>query len=105
MTTREIVKNLRTPGKEPWLSSFRAVTFLILRKRGYSVQHIATAFNVNYYTVVRACDKAKGYIETKDVHTLHAMEVMNTHVIDLVPFFENDTKKVLTYAKIDNIKI
>ena len=47
MTTREIVKNLRTPGKEPWLSSFRAVTFLILRKRGYSVQHIATAFNVN----------------------------------------------------------
>lgn len=105
MTTRDIVKNLRTPGKEPWLRALRPAAFFILCKRGYHVQHIATAFNVNYYTVQRARERMEGYIEVGDKIAIRAMEIMQTHIIDLIPYFEGETKKIRTYVKIDNIKL
>jgi hypothetical protein len=47
----------------------------------------------------------EGYIEVGDKIAIRAMEIMQTHIIDLIPYFEGKTKKIRTYVKIDNIKL
>lgn len=105
MTTREIVKTIRSRSREPWLCAMRTMAIYILKKRGYDTRYVAMAFNVDRTLIPHIERRVENLLSVNDVYMLRAKETLSTHVIDLYPYFEVKTKKIRTYAKIDNTKI
>ena len=76
-----------------------------LRNRGYETRYIAMAFGVHRTLIPYIERKVSDLTDTNDEYILYAKEVLSTHILDLYPYFDKKTKKIRTYAKIDNIKL
>lgn len=105
MTTREIVKALRSRSREPKPHAILMVAMWKLKKRGYDTRYIAMAFGVHRTLIPYVEKKVSDLTETNDKYILDAKEILSTHLIDLFPYFDGKTKKIRTYVKIDNIKL
>lgn len=95
---------MKSKSRKPEIKTMWLVAVYILGKRGYSIQHTANAFGVNYYTVQYAQRKAKDLLDVRDRYAVTAMEELSTHILDLFPYYDR-RKKIKVYAKIDNIKL
>lgn len=104
MTTKEIIEKLRSKSRRPETKTMWHVAMYILGKRRYSIQHIADAFGVDYYTVQHAQRKAKDLLDVRDEYAITALEELSTHILDLFPYYDR-RKKIKIYAKIDNVKL
>lgn len=105
MTANEIVKSLRTRSRRPRQHALWMMAIYSIRKRGYSISHTACAFGIHRDMVPYTIQKVNDLIDTNDKFILNAKEILGTHIIDLVPYFDNNTKKIKTYVKIDNKKL
>lgn len=105
MTTREIVKALRSRSREPKPHAILMVAMWKLKKRGYDTRYIAMAFGVHRTLIPYVEKKVNDLMDVHDEIITNAKEILNTHIIDLIPYFDGKTKKIRTYVKIDNIKL
>lgn len=107
MTTEEIVSILRNhKSRNPEQHTLWMIAVYLLRRRGYSISNIASAFVVHRDTVVYTVNKTKDLLSVKDKYAINARKAFQRHTIVLVPYFYGKKeKKVHFYVEIDDTKL
>lgn len=105
MTTLGIVRTLRKRSRKPEPHALWMMAVSLIRERGYSINHTAMAFGVHRDMIPYTQKKVQDLLDTNDKYILGAREMLQTHIIDLIPYFDEKTKKIKTYVKIDNLKL
>lgn len=105
MTTLGIVRTLRKRSRKPEPHALWMVAVNSIRERGYSIKHTAMAFGIHRDMVPYIQRKVRDLLDTNDKYILEARDKLQTHIIDLLPYFDEKTKKIKTYVKIDNVKL